>query len=195
RLRRYDEGEKVTMKGPAQQFSDGSLKRPEFEIEWKNNSLKRILDLIQDIGVSLSSTLSGQNVDPELSIRSLGLDVIQKRDTCRTSRKIFDSRHSESIAQLDIDQVSFMCRGRKFTHYEIEIERRAPEDCPVIQKSLEYLKRRFGEFVRLWTLDKLTTVQLICDLFESGNLIGIGPGALLTSSAYEKVHEEFDRRM
>ena len=38
----------------------------------------------------------------------------------------------------------------------------------MIENSLEFLKAEFGNSVATWKLDKLSTVKLICDLFQEG---------------------------
>ncbi len=194
RLRRLGAVQKIAIKGPASGLSDGSLTRPELEMEWNLDALKRIVGLMRDIGINIAANPPRENIDAERSLKFLGLEVIQKRDTCRIVRKIFDPQNSEPVAEMDIDHVSFVVGDRMFEHYEIEIESWAAPDCPVIQKSLESLKIKLGKSVMPWRIDKLTTVQLISDLVQTGKISGLCPGDLLTRPVYEMVLEKSLRR-
>ncbi|MGO8819741.1 MAG: methylated-DNA--[protein]-cysteine S-methyltransferase [Desulfomonilaceae bacterium] len=194
RLRKCGNMDRIAIKGPAIEMSDGSISRPEIEMESNREAVKRIMAHMKGLGINIVSTLSKQYINVQDSLKFLRLEVIQKRDTRRVVRKIFDPGTSEPIAELDIDQVSFIAGDKELEHYEIEIESWATPNCPVIENSLEFLKSKFGDSVATWKLDKLSTVKLICDLFQEGRAPRDFSGKLLTVPIYEMVIEQSVRR-
>ncbi len=194
RLRRNGKMDRVAMKGPSIEVSDGSIKRPEIEMQSNHEAMKSIVAHMKDLGINIVSTLSKQSGNAEDSLKFLGLEVIQERDTRRIVRNIFDPETSEPIAEMDIDQVSFIAGDKQLEHYEIEIESWAKPDCPVIENSLEFLKAELKDSVITWKLDKLSTVKLICDLFQEGRAPRDFSGKLLTVPIYEMVTEQSVRR-
>lgn len=193
RVRRYSHVEKVAMKGPASELSDGALKRPELEMRWDMDCPEQILQMIESLGVDHKKS-ELRPTDAERFLVSIGFEVIQRRETHRITRKIVDPTNSVPVAELAIDRVSFAAGDEKLVHYEIEIESWATRECPVIEESLRFLTEKLGSLVTPWRLDKLTTVQIVCDLFESGKLLPHNSNGLLTFPAYEMVYEEAQRR-
>ena len=113
RLRKSGNMDRIAIKGPAIEVSDGSISRPEIEMESNHEAVKRIMAHMKGLGINIVSTLSKQNINVEDSFKFLRLEVIQKRDTRRVVRKIFDPGTSEPIAELDIDQVSFIAGDKE----------------------------------------------------------------------------------
>lgn len=192
RVRRYSYVEKVAMKGPASELSDGALKRPELEMPWDTDCPEQILEMLESLGVDHKKS-AFRPTDAEGFLMSIGFEVIQRRETHRIIRKIFDPTNSVPVAELAIDRVSFAAGDEKLLHYEIEIESWATRECPVIEESLRFLIKKLGSSVIPWKLDKLTTVQVVCDLFESGRLLPHNSNGLLTLPAYEMLYEESQR--
>ncbi len=194
RLRKSGDTGRIALKGPASELTDGLLRRPEIEMRSNHEAIKSVMALLKDLGINIISTSPKQNAKAEDSLKLLGFDVIQKRDIRRVIRKMFLPGTSKPIAELDIDKVSFIVGDKELEHYEIEIESWTTPDCPVIENSLEFLKAEFGNSVVTWKLDKLSTVKLICDLFQEGRAPEDFSGKLLTVPIYEMVIEQSVRR-
>lgn len=193
RVRRYSDAEKVAMKGPASELSDGALKRPELEMPWDMDCPEQILQMLESLGVGhKESTL--RDTDAERFLISIGFEMIQRRTTHRITRNIIDPTNSLAVAELAMDRVNFTVGEATLVHYEIEVESWASLDCPVIEKSLRFLTELLGSSVIPWRLDKLTTVKIVSDLFEFGKLRPHCSKGLLSYPAYEMVYRESQRR-
>ena len=191
RLRRQEDGAKIALKGPGLELKDGSIERPELEMEWSQQALDKILKLMVKIGINIDSKPETGNGNVEKSLRSLGLTVIQERDTHRIVRKMYGTTKREPIGEFVIDQVSFFVGNKPFNHYEIEIESWVAPESELIQNSVQFLKLKFGDSLMPWKIDKLATVQIVSDLFRSGKLTNVVSGDLLTRSNYETIQNEF----
>jgi len=194
RLRQYSDCEKLAMKGPALKHDDGTLSRPELETGSDTEALARIVKLALDIGVNLDMGKLPRNLGAETSLKRLGLEVIQKRDTHRTTRAILDPEKIKPIGELAVDEVSFSAGAQDFKHYEIEIESWQGPEFTLIKDAIQFLKKQFGTSLMAWSVDKLTTVRIICDVFAKGVLQRSSPDESLTRNDYELIISESERR-
>ncbi|MGC8659178.1 MAG: methylated-DNA--[protein]-cysteine S-methyltransferase [Desulfomonilaceae bacterium] len=190
RLRRDAGGDKIALKGPGVELKDGSIERPELEMEWNGEALDYVLKLMDRIGVCVEPEWGLSHSDVFESLHSLGLAVIQERDTKRTARKIFRSLGRGPVGELVIDQVSFFVGDKPIKHFEIEIESWDRPGSKLIEKSLEFMKLNFSDSVMPWKIDKLATIQIIADLFESGKLTDLPSTGLLSRSYYETIQNQ-----
>lgn len=193
RLRQYPDCEKIAMKGPALQHDDGSLSRPELETGSDTQALVRISKLAVDIGVNLDVGKLSRNLGAETSLKRMGLEIIQKRNTRRTTRVILDPEKTKPIGELAFDEVSFSAGAQDFKHYEIEIESWEGPEFTLIKDAIQFLKKQFGTSLMAWSIDKLTTVGIICDVFAKGGLQRSSPNESLTRNDYELIISESER--
>ncbi len=194
RLRQYSDCEKLAMKGPALKHNDGSLSRPELETGSDTQALARIAKLAMNIGVNLDIGKLSENLDAETSLKRMGLEIIQKRNTHRTTRAIRDPEKTKTIGELAVDEVSFSAGAQDFKHCEIEIESWEGTEFTLIKDAIQFLKKQFGTSLMAWSVDKLTTVGIICDVFAKGALQRSSPDESLTRNDYELIFSESERR-
>ena len=62
-------------------------------------------------------------------------------------------------------------QGRRISkHYEIQVESWEGSEFTLIKDAIQFLKKQFGTSLMAWSIDKLTTVGIICDVFAKGGL-------------------------
>ena len=157
-------------------------------------ALARIAKLAMNIGVNLDTGKLSENLDAETSLKRMGLEIIQKRNTRRTTRAIRDPEKTKPIGELAVDEVSFSAGAQDFKHCEIEIESWEGPEFTLIKDAIQFLKKQFGTSLMAWSVDKLTTVGIICDVFAKGALQRSSPDESLTRNDYELIISESERR-
>ena len=191
RLRREDDGWRVTLKGPARPAAGGAVERSELELEWSRAAFGRILEALRARAIGLpdaASVPSGRDTgDPLRVTADAGFRVIQDRRTRRRRARVDPSGGGEGpLAWLVLDTVRFRtASGRAVRHREVEIEATPPAPEGLPGEVADLLRRRFGEALRPWEHPKLATGEAV-----AGTEPPAGPDGDLLPAAYDRLERE-----
>jgi hypothetical protein len=163
--------------------------RQEFEVPWSKASLDQIARELSRKGIDLrvptnfSETLSQVEV-----MKSMGLQVLQDRQTERHPRDVVDQKGSQSaLAELAIDTVLYHFTGRDIRLFEVELEAKSREGRNALGGLYGTLLREFGSELRAWRFGKLMTGEKIQRLLKRGELGSYLDGTILRPEAYQKI--------
>jgi len=163
----------ITLKGPSQASGWDGVERLEIEETWSENAVRRVVRELRNRSVELPS-LPGDfiRVDPLDVMTSLGLAMIQDRETHRDIRNIvFAGREKGTVlAELAIDSVAYNFGDRKIRHHEVEIEAKVEDGSAVLEKATKGLIEMYGVALRPWKYSKLATGKAIEKLLGEGAL-------------------------
>ena len=114
-------------------------------------------------------------VHPLEVMTSLGLEVIQDRETHRQVRNIvFVGEESRSaLAELAIDSVVYHFGDQQICHHEVEIEAKVEDGSTALKTVIESLVAMYGSALRRWDHGKLATGKAIEKLLSEGALEGL----------------------
>lgn len=176
RIREVGETRLVAMKGPTRPTDWGGIERLEIELPWSNDALDMISRKLIDIGVKMPQQHPDFDPDHPLSVMaSLGLQVIQDRETCRRIRNVvcMTDEGCSTLAEMAIDSVVYHFTGQDIRHYEVEIEAKEEAGSTAIKTVIEGLIEIYGPAVRRWNCGKLTTGIAVEEMLSKGILEGL----------------------
>lgn len=192
RLRRTEDGWRITVKGAARPASGGAVERSELELEWSPAGFRRVLEELRRRGVELPDAPSQHSgsapADPVEAIGDAGFVVVQDRRTRRRRARVAaeGAGGGETLAWLAVDTVHFRdASGRGVRHREVEVEATAsaPEGLPGEVAGL--LRRRLGDALRPWEHPKLATGAALAGIEPP-----VGPDGDLRPGAYDRLERE-----
>lgn len=198
RLRRTDDGWRITLKGPARPASGGAVERSELEIPWSPAGFRRVLEELRGRGVEPPGGAfprapeEGRGErdagDPPKVARGAGFRSVQDRRTLRRSARVPAEGvgGGGTLAWLAVDIVRFRdASGRAVRHREVEIEATAsaPEGLPGEVAGL--LRRRFGDALRPWEHPKLATGAALAEIEPP-----VGPDGDLLPTVYDRLERD-----
>ncbi|HDL18254.1 MAG TPA: CYTH domain-containing protein [Bacteroidetes bacterium] len=170
RLREVGQNLLLTIKGEAKTTEWGGVARLEIEVRWSPEGLTEILSALSADGIALQEPEVNSDRDNALEIlRSLGLHIIQNRETERKVRNITAENSETIFAELVIDTVFYKIRNRLIRHFEIEIESKHKKGVVILKKIGAELGKQFGAEIEIWTHSKLTTGMAFEKLLSPNN--------------------------
>jgi hypothetical protein len=176
RIREVGETYLITMKGPTRPTDWGGIESLEIELPWSRDALDIIFKKLTDIGVQMPEQRPDFDPDHPLNVMaSLGLQVIQDRETCRQIRNIvcMTDEGCSTLAEMAIDSVVYHFTGQDIRHYEVEIEAKEEAGPTAIETVIEGLIEIYGPAVRRWNRGKLTTGNAVEEMLGKGILKGL----------------------
>jgi inorganic triphosphatase YgiF len=165
----------VTLKGRSQPTGwEGGAERLEIELRWSKDALARVLAELVDRGKVLQQRQDLDYAHPLEAMASLGLQVIQDRESYRRVRNILKGGESDSVlAELAIDSVAYHFGGQEIRQHEVEIEAREGGSSAVIKLLVESLVAMYGPALRRWGHSKLATGRAIEKMLSEGLMEGL----------------------
>jgi hypothetical protein len=195
RRRAIADGWLVTVKGPPRPASPGLSRRLELEAPWSPEALGRIVDALRAEGVTLPR-LSGSTGAPLEAARSLGLRVVQDRETHRRPRVVtrVDDPRGAALAELAVDAVAYRIEAKIVRLYQVEVEARSADAAPAVRAIMDRLAAQFAPALRPWPYGKLATGEAITRLLRAGDLDGaLGADGALLRAGIQRVWAVLDQ--
>ena len=184
RLRAEDGRLKLTLKQESEPQGD-VRSRPEVELSWSPAALQRIVEMIRDKGVALPEVPPSDALEPDAAMNALSLQPFSARSVLRRARGVTDAS-GRLVAELAIDDVTFLINGQEVRHCEIECEAKGGGDAAVVQGILDALKHRFPA-LRPFVYSKLDIADGLERLAAQGRLAEHLERGVLKSSAYDAI--------
>ena len=192
RLREVGPRRLLGIKGPSRPGARGGETRDEQEEEWPDRAWAL---LREELGTTLGiPDARPSSSDPADALRSVGLAVVQKRNTSRLVRAVVAEGTGRPVAELAVDSVVFHLVGSEVHHHEIEVEAKAAGGDAAVAALSESLVIRFWPSLRPWRHGKLPTGKAVATLIEER-----GRGEVLTDegsllpSAYDAIADVLAR--
>lgn len=196
RVREIEVTHWLTLKGQSRSTDWGGVKRLEIEAPWSEDALTRVIKELADRKITLKQQSQDfHHMHPLDVMASLGLEVIQDRETQRQVRNIIfmGEEGGPVLAEMGIDSVVYHFSDQTICHYELEIEAKVRNGLTVLRTLIESLVAMYGPTLRGWDHGKLATGKAIEWLLNKGSLEGLleidnhlKPGAYDKMSAYLK---------
>jgi CYTH domain len=176
-----------------------AAERLELEAPWSPEALKAVLEELGRRGVELSDPgPDGPGAgepgagEPLAGLAALGLHPTQRRETTRTPRDVLDREHPDAgpVAELIIDDVTFLLPGGRARLLEVEVEAKAPGRLETVQALLGALAAALPDDLRPWPHGKLGTGRAVERLLAAGELEGLlGPDGRVRPAAHDRLAE------
>jgi hypothetical protein len=190
RIREHGSSRLITLKGPARRSERGVMERTEIEEEWSSEALSKVLGKLRQLGPNLPGEWeSGPTSSPVAFMQSLGLSIVQQRETMRLLRKVFGRGGDPSLpdAELALDRVTYSFDDLTAIHYEVELEALSPRGIESVAVMASHLTDTFCRALRLWEYGKLATGRALERLHRQGSLKPHINNGLLLPSAYDEI--------
>jgi inorganic triphosphatase YgiF len=159
----------ITLKGPSQPTEEGGVERLEIEALWSQDSLAKVVQELLGEGIEMPRQSTDFDLlHPVSSVASLGLKIIQHRETHRQVRNIvpMSAERKPVLAELAIDSVAYHFGDQEIRHHELEIEAKVRDGSTVLRSITESLISRYGPVLRRWDHGKLATGKAIEQLLR-----------------------------
>ncbi|MFQ6102203.1 MAG: CYTH domain-containing protein [Anaerolineae bacterium] len=192
RVREIGAAHWITLKGQSQPSSWGGVNRLEIEVPWSQNALTRVVKELVGRGIKMPQQRQDfDRTQPLEVMTSLGLEVIQERETHRQARDIVSAgEESRLLAELAIDSVVYRFGDQQIHHHEVEIEVKAEGVFAAIDTVIETLVTICGPALRRWDHSKLTTGKAIEKMLGEGALQGLlDANSNLKPAAYDRIDD------
>jgi len=189
RVRYVRENAWVTVKGPSTP-RQGSLQRAEVEAEWSPDALHAVVEQLLGQGFRLEAdAMVFHPSRPLQTLKSIGLVVVQHRETLRRIREIFSPGEAQmrAAAELDLDSVIYHLPRHDIHHHEVEIEARSSDYADLVQAVVEGLSAILPGTLRRWHYSKLATGKAVEKLLESRGQEELVKNGRLTPEAYDRI--------
>ncbi len=179
----------VTMKVSPGLLTLKRHEREEIEVPWSQASLNQIVERMSQKGIRLK--LPGE-LDGTLSqvevMKSMGLEVLQDRDTQRTPRNVVESEDSGKVlAELAIDSIVYHFDSQNVRLFEVELEAKSEKGRRILGYLSKSLTEKFRRELKSWRFGKLVTGRKIEQLLRDGALEDLQEDGILRPTAYEKI--------
>lgn len=179
RLRDIDGSPFLSVKSDAKRTLRGATRRREIEVPW---SIGAFESLVKQLNLGSARQTVGNRSsesEPKEVIESVGLRIIQDRETVRELRNVSSvERPSVLLAELAVDHVTYHIANIDVSLFEVEVEEKAGKASivTVLSKALidaykPSLQRwGHGKFVTGMALQKLSETEPMDPLLDNGHL-------------------------
>ncbi len=197
RVREIDATHWLTLKGPSQETNWGAAQRLEIEVPWSQEALTKVVKELIDRGIKMLRQHQRFDYAHPLEVMiSLGLEVIQDRETHRQVRNVvpIGDETNPVLAELAIDSVAYHFGDQDICLQEVEIEAKRRDVSEALQTVIESLLGMYEAALQKWAHSKLATGKAIEKLLSEGALNGlIDTNNNLKPVAYDKIDNYFKR--
>jgi inorganic triphosphatase YgiF len=187
RVRYVREKAWITVKGPSTP-RQGSLQRAEIEAEWSLQALHAVAEQLRGQGfLSGADAMVFHPSRPLQTLKSIGLVLVQDRETFRQAREIFihGQAPQKAAAELDLDSVIYHLPGHDIHHHEVEIEARSSDYADLVEAVAQGLTAILPRTLRRWHYSKLATGKAAQKLLFMLGPEGMVENGRLTPEAYD----------
>jgi len=193
RIRKIGEDYWITWKrGPGLLGLWNRNERRELELPWTRDSLFKMTGELARIGVELPPTGDAALSGPVETLRSMGLRVIQDRETNRQVHEAMPTKGDRPLAELAIDSVEYHFQAQDVRLDEIEVEAGPSGGARVLEALREGLLELFRGELEPWRWGKLVTGKMIERMLRKGALEGLLEGSRLKLEAYAKLRSALE---
>jgi len=161
--------------------------RRELELPWTQDSVSKMTGELARIGVKFLPAGDGALSGPVETLRSMGLRVIQDRETNRQVREAIPTKGDRPLAELAIDSVSYHFQAQDVRLDELEVEAKPSGGRRVLENLRDGLLELLKEELEPWRWGKLVTGKMIERMLSKGRLEGLLEGSRLRPEAYERL--------
>jgi len=180
----------LTLKGPSRSTDWGGLERLEIEAAWSKEAVERVVAELARAGIAALQAAAFCKDDPVNTLERCGLEVIQRRELWRRTRRVLSESSGTTVAELAVDQVRHLGTFGEVLHWEVELEAMGDSASAVMSDIIGALLHEFGSALRPWPHSKLATGLAIDELLETGVLQPlICSGNRLTAATYDRLDE------
>lgn len=193
RIRQTDGDYWITWKrGPGLLGLWNRNERRELELPWTKDSLTKMTGELARTGVKFLPTGDGALSGPVETLRSMGLLVIQDRQTNRQVRDAMPTKGDHPLAELAIDSVAYHFPAQDVKLDEIEVEAGPAGGARVLEALRDGLLELLREELEPWRWGKLVTGKMIERMLRKDAFKGLLEGARLKPKAYEKLRSALE---
>lgn len=187
RIRRTDQDERLTLKGPAQLNQHGALERLEIERPWSTPALAEIRAVLAAHGVHLPAPAAR---DALAALPELGLRVVE---SYRVDRRRCDVLAAATpVAELALDTLKVELNGLELRFHEVEIEQKHPAGAAALTGIRAALLAHYPHGLRPWRHSKFGIALALRALATTGALTGISSGDA-PPSLYDAIERHLGR--
>ena len=147
----------LTLKGPSLPTDWGGLERPEIEAAWSKEAVERVVAELARAGIAALQAAAFCKDDPVKILGSYGLEVIQRRELWRRTRRVLSESSGTTVAELAIDRVRYDGAFGEILHWEVELEALGDSESTAMPEIIGALLHEFGSALRPWPHSKLAT--------------------------------------
>lgn len=189
RLRESGRIRLITLKGPSRPAGGGGRERLEIEVPWSKTALRRIVKELANRDVVVQAWRFDDDARPLTAMKSLGLQIVQGRETRRTIRDIVPAdKKGPRLAELAIDSVAYRFGLEEIRLKMVEVEAKRQEGLPALAIITRGLTDMLKPTLREWAYGKLATGMAVEKLLRKGALEGlVSRDRNLMPAAYDKL--------
>ena len=171
RIRQIDGTVLVSVKSRAR-ITRGGIQRREMELAWSNSALATIVKQLKLESPSLSPNSQSSHVEPAQLLASIGMQIIQERQTKRQARDITSELEPDDsvLAELAIDHVTYHFENHNVSIFELEVEAKAKGSSSTVRDVTETLLSTYQPALQKWSHGKFVTGDAIERLLRAGSL-------------------------
>ena len=166
--------------------------RRELELSWSQESVSAVRAELEREGVKLQQPRTLDLSDPVETMKSLGLVVLQDRETDRQVRDIALAGGEGVVAELVFDSVVYHFEGWDVRLDELEMEAKARARKSVLEDVKGGLLESIGDELVPWRWGKLVTGRMIERMLRKGALQGLLDGSRLKLDAYDRIRSALE---
>ncbi len=190
RLRKREDAWLITTKRSPGLLQWRRNERAELELAWSRESLDKILAELSANGVKLSKHQLLDIADPIDTLKSIGLGIVQDRETERHTQKVSSTHEAgDNLAELASDCVTYHFQRRNVRLYELEVEAKRSGSAKVLSDMKIELLNAFASELISWKWGKLVTGKMIESLLKAGTLDDLIENDLLSKIGIEEVEK------
>lgn len=191
RLRRLNHRWLVTLKGPSACQREGLAQRMELELPWGSAGLAAVVSALQAEGIELPAAAPPKPDEaPHAALTRQGVHLIQKRETIRRARGIFEDKSTATapLAEMAIDEVVYLLAAGTARHSEIEVEACPGAGAATILEVARLLRKQFDPALLPWGYGKLATGKALALMTAAAGWTGLlDAERRLLPAAYERI--------
>jgi len=168
RIREINDAFFISTKWGSRRTLRGATLRKEVEVSWSERALQSLIkDLKLEVGIVSPRTQFSETAPTE-SMKAIGLQVIQDRNTRREVRNISSGPKSTlALAELAIDRVTYHIGMHRASIFEVEVEEKASKSSSVVRN----VTKAHGKFVTGLAIQRLLETEPADSLLDGDRLL------------------------